>query len=114
MHLEADVLLPVLLHACTLVCLLELLIAGFAVAAYGRQVRLLHVVGVQVAPAQEVVHSDPAPRLRLHLAQGCYDAWVGLLTIRVHAGAVHGAAEADDDVVLGHGVAVLVDLVFLV
>jgi hypothetical protein len=28
----------------------------------------------------------------------------------VHARPVHGPAQADDDVVLGHGVAVLVDL----
>ena len=45
-----------------------------------------------------------------YLCQSGDDARVGLLAVRVHARTVHGPAEAQHEVVLGHAVLVLVDL----
>lgn len=66
---------------------------------------------ILVRPAQEVVKRDPLARLGFHLCQRRDDAGVCLLPVGVDAGAVHGTSEAQDNVVLGHAVLVLVDLV---
>ena len=82
----------------------------FAVRAENGQVLLLEGVGVLDASAYKVVDGNPLARLLLHLPQRCDHAGIGLLSVGVHAGAVHGPAQSQDDVVLGHAVLVLVDL----
>lgn len=48
--------------------------------------------------------------MRAALHHGGDDAGIGLLLVQVHAGSEHGPSKANDDVVLGHAIFMLVDL----
>ena len=65
---------------------------------------------VKVASRHEKVHREPPPCLGLHLAERGDDAGVGLLAGGVHARTVQRPPKPHHNVVLGHRVAVLVDL----